>query len=538
MKYTILLCTVLTFIIGVVQPKQYSREELIGRDRERREAALKQSEDEFHKEMHLRQEELLKAMRKSRPKSVQDKPTDPRDRAAMEALYQSTNGAKWLNNSGWMQGDPCTYPYWYGLYCLEGRILEIDLAYNGLDGDIPSELAQVTALQAIRIYSNVLTGEIPHGLFVIQSLQIIDFNTNSISGTLPSVISMVNLTQLAFYGNKIKSVFPTTFEAPKLQTLDVSDNLITGHLPDGIGDSILLTDLVVSRNMLRGDLPTSFGNLVKLQRLWTFYNELDDPVLPNEYQSMTELLNVQMDSLSGPFPSWIGDKWSKVQYLVLIDGQLSGNLPSSICHLQEVTGFRVFNNSLTGQLPDCICSMKKLTDFEASDNTITGNIPDNFDDCKLTESLFLSRNNLTGKFPASVGRMASLSVLDVSSNGLYGTIPNSINGLKDTIANFAVCFNMFSDVEPGLAPFFKRIVDYSCLFYNNPWSCPLSETIPSDCSASCSDCNAKQNRSCSACVAKQDCGWCGMGQNCLDGSSSAPGPDYKCPMKEWKFQQC
>ena len=534
---TFLFCISAVILLGAAESNQHTREEHIFKDKVRREAALKLREEEYHKELHFRREKLVKSLRESRP-SVKDKPTDPRDLAAIQALYQSTNGPKWFNNSGWMQGDACTYPFWFGLYCIEGRVVDINLDYNGLDGDLPSDLSQATALQIITMYSNGLTGDIPHGLFTIQSMQVIDLNSNSITGSLPAIISMANLTHLALYGNKIKSVFPRSLDAPKLQVLDVSDNMITDYLPQDLSSSVNLTDLIVSRNQLRGTFPSSYSKLVGLKNFWTFYNNFEFPSLPDGFQAMTQLVNVQMDSLSGPLPAWIGTRWTKVQYLIMINGELSGSIPESICNLQGVIGLRVFNNSLTGKLPDCICNMKNMTDFEVSDNMLSGSIPDNFENCKVLENYYVSRNNLTGTFPSSAGKMPRLEVLDISSNGLYGTIPNTINSLKDTIAEFAICFNMFSDVESDLTPFFKRIVDYSCLFYNNPWSCPLAQTVPKECSVTCSPCNAgKKHESCSACVASSECGWCEMGNNCLDTSTSGP-EGYKCPLNKWQYKHC
>lgn len=531
-----LSCSVLSLVV-VAKPDQQGQEELLFKATARRDAELELREAQYHKQLHLYQEKLVASKRASTA-SLKVTPTDPGDRAAVIALYQSTNGPKWFNNTGWLKGDPCTLP-WYGLYCINGRVLQINLVYNGLSGPIPSQLTQATALQVIRLYSNMITGEIPPGLFGIQSLQIIDFNTNSINGTLPSRISMASLTQLSLYANQIGSAFPEDFDTPMLQLLEVSSNMFSGVLPEGLSNSPNLTDLVVSRNMLSGTFPSSYSKCVNLQRLWTFYNLFGNPRIPDEYQSMTDMTEVQADGLSGEIPTWIGTSWSKLQYLILINGKITGSIPNSICSLREVSGVRFFNNSLSGELPDCLCDMEKLVDFEVSDNELTGKIPDLFGNCKMLQNFYVSRNNLTGMFPSSLGYLTNIVIIDVSSNGLYGTIPNTINNLKDSIAEFAICFNMFSGVENGMDDFFNRIKDYSCLFYNNPWSCPLSTTIPKECSATCSQCNLEKNHgSCSVCVGVTGCGWCETGDNCLEGSSSAAGEYYQCSAGDWKFGGC
>lgn len=516
-----------------------SEEEQIARDKSRREETLRQREAEYHKQLHLQQERTVAAMRRPRA-GYEDTPTNPDDMEALRDLYHSTNGPKWVNNTGWLKGDPCHYPYWYGIYCIKGRVLQIDMVYNGLSGPLPSSLSRASALQVLRLYSNLLTGEIPPDIFGIPSLQVLDLNTNQLSGRLPSGITLANLTQLVLYGNNITSVFPRDFDAPNLQLLEVSSNSLSGNLPEGLSRSTGLTDLVVSRNRLTGVLPASYGSFTKLQRLWTFYNNFDRPTIPSSYSSMVNMEEVQADGLSGQLPDWIGTSWSRVKYLVLINGWLSGEVPQSLCNLREVQSLRLFNNSLKGALPDCICDMEKATDIEISDNQLTGKIPDVFQSCRNLELLYLSRNNLTGTFPASLGSPVNLTVIDVSSNALYGTIPNSLNKLASgSIAELAICFNMFSDIDKGLDEFFKRIVDYTCLFYNNPWSCPLTAPIPKDCNAECSDCNARaQHQSCPACLSSSGCGWCQLGGNCLEGDSQGPESTYKCMAEDWKVGTC
>ena len=501
---------------------------------------LEEREVEFHKQLHYEQDKKVAAMRRPHRGAYRDTPINQDDYDAIVALYHSTGGAKWANSTGWLKGNPCSSPYWYGIYCLQGRVLQINLVYNQLIGSLPSSLERLSALQVIRLYSNQLTGEIPPGLFNIKSLQVLDVDTNQLTGTLPSEVNLDNLTELVLYGNSIEGKFPNTFHAPKLQILEVSTNSLTGDLPEGLSESKDLTQLVVSRNAFTGVIPESYGSLTKLQRLWTFYNNFGQATIPNSFQQLVNLVEIQADDLYGPMPDWIGTSWSKIQYLILINGHLSGEFPQSLCNCKDMISLRLFNNSLKGELPNCICEMEKMTDIEISDNQFTGSIPDNFQGCRSLVTMYFSRNNFSGAFPGSLSGIANLTVIDVSQNGLYGTIPNSINQLKDSIAQFAICFNMFSAVESGMDDFFKRIVDYTCLFYNNPWSCPMSTKVPKECTATCSTCNVQaQHASCSACVQASGCGWCQKGQNCLEtGSNQGPDTYFQCMPEDWKVGTC
>jgi hypothetical protein len=41
-------------------------------------------------------------------------------RDALVALYNATNGPGWVYSNGWLQGDPCYYPGWYGVQLCGG----------------------------------------------------------------------------------------------------------------------------------------------------------------------------------------------------------------------------------------------------------------------------------------------------------------------------------------------------------------------------------------------------------------------------------
>ena len=506
----------------------------------RREAFLVNREKEIRRQLKLKQDELANSlMKRAHQRMSMEKrlnvTTNPDDIEALKALYQATNGQKWNNNTGWLKGDPCGNPYWYGVYCIGGRVLQINLVYNGLSGKIPAELAKASALQVFRGYSNLLQGAIPPEIFSMQSLQIFDVNTNILSGNLPSKISSANLTSIILYGNNLDGEIPSEWDTPNLQILELSSNQFSGQLPESLTQSLGLVDLVVSRNKLTGGLPASFGDFKNLQRFWLFDNPFSSPSIPSSWQGMKSMQDIQADSLSGEFPSWIGQSWPNLQYLLLIQGHLTGEFPESICDCRELQMFRIFNNSMTGSLPTCLCQLRKLKDIELSDNNFTGEIPYCIGDIPGIENLVISRNNVNGKFPDSIGNLRNLSLLDISSNMMTGTIPNTINNLQE-IAGFFISYNKFSRVETGLENFFNRIKDYGCGFYSNPWSCPISSEVPKECQAECSQCNSgDKHESCSSCIADTDCGWCNEGPNCLEGSQGGPENIYKCATHDWSY---
>jgi hypothetical protein len=53
---------------------------------------------------------------------------------ALVALYNSTNGPGWLDNTNWLETTtPCS---WYGVLCSGGHVYDVDLSSNQLSGTI------------------------------------------------------------------------------------------------------------------------------------------------------------------------------------------------------------------------------------------------------------------------------------------------------------------------------------------------------------------------------------------------------------------
>ncbi|XP_078168529.1 putative leucine-rich repeat receptor-like protein kinase At2g19210 [Carex rostrata] len=90
-------------------------------------------------------------------------------------------------------GDPCapkTYA-WDGLNCsyvVSGspRIIILNLASNGLTGEITDAFANLKELQTLDLSHNNLTGSIPNVLSQLPSLTLLDLTGNQLNGSIPS----------------------------------------------------------------------------------------------------------------------------------------------------------------------------------------------------------------------------------------------------------------------------------------------------------------------------------------------------------------
>ncbi|CAB9511153.1 receptor-like protein kinase [Seminavis robusta] len=118
---------------------------------------------------------------------------------------------------------------WAGIYCdTEKNITGLWLWDNGLNGPLPTELANIPALESINFEGNQLTGSIPVELFG-NKLSSLQFANNSLTGTVPTEVGLFDGTWLGFGSNSLSGSIPTeVFQVGKGYQLDIllDDNMV------------------------------------------------------------------------------------------------------------------------------------------------------------------------------------------------------------------------------------------------------------------------------------------------------------------------
>ena len=125
--------------------------------------------------------------------------------AALEALYNSTDGPNWSRNDGWMVSPtPCS---WYGVACSGGHVTQLSLISNRLTGNIPPALSNLPQLERLWLFENQLNGNIPVELGSITSLQSLNLEGNQLTGNIPSELgNLSNLKSLGLEGNQLTTL--------------------------------------------------------------------------------------------------------------------------------------------------------------------------------------------------------------------------------------------------------------------------------------------------------------------------------------------
>jgi Leucine-rich repeat (LRR) protein len=361
------------------------------------------------------------------------------DSLALVALYNSTDGANWTDNTNWLgEFDPVST--WYGVIVEGDRVTRLYLSNNELDGSIPSEIGDLTSLQRLYLQNNELSSSIPAEIGDLASLQRLDLSNNQLSGSIPSEIGdLSNLVYLYLYSNQLD-----------------------GSIPSEIGDLSNLVWLYLSDNELSGSIPSEIGDLSNLQRLYLADNELSYSI-PAEIGDLSNLtfLYLQNNQLNGSIPADIGDL-SNLIYLYLYSNQLDGSIPAEICGLSNVERFDLSNNQLSGSIPAEISGLTSLQRFNLSNNQLDGSIPAEIGDLSTVEWVYLYANQLDGSIPAEIGDLSNVERLYLSHNQLTGSLPAELYDLTNLLF-----LNFYSNQLSGSIP--ADICDLSSLIHLYMW---------------------------------------------------------------------
>jgi ribosomal protein L35AE/L33A len=116
---------------------------------------------------------------------------------ALIALYDETNGKKWVDNTGWKETNtPCQ---WAGVTCEEGQVSLLYLHSNNLNGEIPSELSNLSKLKRLLLSENELSGAIPAELGDLEELKYLWLHENFLCGNIPDTLRETSIpSQLGY----------------------------------------------------------------------------------------------------------------------------------------------------------------------------------------------------------------------------------------------------------------------------------------------------------------------------------------------------
>jgi Leucine-rich repeat (LRR) protein len=308
---------------------------------------------------------------------------------ALIALYNSTDGANWWDNTEWnVTNSPCS---WYGITCNVGYVTGIDLRGNRLSGYIPAELENLSLLDSLYLFGNDLSGSIPAELGNLNRLEYLDLEANQLSGSIPAELG--NLSGL--------------------KSLDLSTNQLSGSIPAELGKLSRLEWIDLSANQLSGSIPAELGKLSRL-----------------------EWIDLSDNQLSGSIPAELGNL-SDLKYLDLGENRLNGSIPAELGNLNRLESIKLYDNQLSGSIPPELGNLIRLQTLDLENNQLSGSIPAELGNLIRLEYLWLKYNELCGNIPISLMNLSKISELNLEDNHLTASEPELIAWLDELNPDWA-----------------------------------------------------------------------------------------------------
>lgn len=220
---------------------------------------------------------------------------------ALMALYNATDGDNWTKSGtisnpesmteGWGKDcEPCT---WFGISCIAGQVVELNLEGLNLTGSLPNELSQLSELEVLFLKDNNISGSIEP---VLTNTKLVHLNVeiNNLSGQIPNTINQLT----------------------NLNRLSLTRNNLIGPIPESIGDLTNLESLYLGENGLSGDLPMQMGMLNNLQTFSAGINQLEGELIP-ELAALPGINNIQLHNNN--FTGCVDPAYCSVPILGLFD---------------------------------------------------------------------------------------------------------------------------------------------------------------------------------------------------------------------------
>ncbi|XP_075639325.1 uncharacterized protein LOC142611159 [Castanea sativa] len=365
------------------------------------------------------------------------------------------------------------------------NLVNLDLGYNSLEGNIPVSLLSLPSLQTLQLSNNQFSGQLNEFSNVSScQLKTLDLSSNYLEGPIPmSIFELRDIGNLLLSPNKFNGSlqFNVIQQLRNLFDLDLSYNSLLIEY-NGTSSSLSslfqvtklklascklkifldflvnlsnLTILDLSNNQIHGEIPTGFGNLVSLCT-WISFNQLvmtrEGPLLNLSSLSAITVLDLHSNQLAGelpilpPFavfldlsmnnfnsaiPASIGDSLAFACFFSISSNKFHGFIPQSLCNATNLQVLNLSNNTLNGTIPQCIIEMSEtLGVLDVRRNKLSGKISDTFhDNCGL-QTLNLNGNRLRGMVPRSLAQCINLDVFDIGNNHIEDAFPCYLRNLS------------------------------------------------------------------------------------------------------------
>ncbi|MGB1308693.1 MAG: leucine-rich repeat domain-containing protein, partial [Oceanihabitans sp.] len=441
-------------------------------------------------------------------------PTSNPDYNALVALYNATNGANWTSNNNWLDN---TKPLntWFGINTVNDRVEKIILNSNNLDGNIPTEITNLTELKELWLQTSpLLTGALPANIGDLVNLEKLILSSNSLSGQVPtSIQNLSQLNTLVFWNNNMVGELPDLSGLPLLTTMyltgnkfqfgdfensyaayQANANLVFGYTPQqnlsvdetqfiSIGDTVTLNANCSGANNLyqwyfNGQPLTGENNAslvlnnIQSNQFGNYYCLVTNSLVINS-SMLTGVTTLDQDPVTHPDYTALVDFYNETSGATLWTNNtnwLDVNQPIANWYgVTEVNGrvteINLPDNNIvaTNGFPLSLTNLSELTRLDIWNNPIYSaptTLPVELQNLSNLNYLDLRGWQLSGTIPSELGNLSNLIWIDLRNNQLSGNIPQELTNLS----NLQVLLFTNNRLS-GSIPNFSSITSLNYLWY-------------------------------------------------------------------------
>jgi Leucine-rich repeat (LRR) protein len=341
----------------------------------------------------------------------------------------------------------------------------LDLGDNNFHGQVPGWFWNVSkeSLEVINLSDNFLTSLGQHPILLPWTrLAILDLHSNKLQGSLP--IPSFSTLQYDVSNNSLSGKIPELIcNMSSLEVLDLSDNNLSGSLPQcshNFGDSLLILD--IRRNKFEGRIPQTWTKGSKLMVINFSQNKFQG-WLPRSLAKciMLKALDLSNNQFNDTFPSWLGNL-PNLKVLILRSNKFYGPIktPKANYKFPNLQIIDLSYNSFTGRLPLKFFQNSSSLRFDRAEHLTYIQVYSSFDlqnkyqnyrwDLEYSYSMIMtnkgvdtvyskvqefftavdfSSNQFAGDISESIGNLIGIRLLNLSNNILTGCIPPCLGKL-------------------------------------------------------------------------------------------------------------